>query len=392
MFALLYFAQGAAMAYIQNFQKPYLSGLGISSSAIATLTQLLLLPFILKMLFALVSDRYPILGMGHRKPYMILGILIATAGFTSCAFHLPSEGFAWFSISICIASFGVALFDSTADGFAVESTKVYEQGIVQGSMVGGRALGVILMSLVFGKLAQDFGYRSVFLVIAVCILIPLYFVFKIPSNGVPRKNEQLKFRDFTEFFGPGVLIFIVYSISYSFVAFGHDGIITLYLSKGLGLLDGDIGRYGAFRGTGAVIGAVCSGYLLTVTNRWLVSYLALALIVSGIFASAYFLSTQNFLAMGTLWGIAWGFQETVFVTLAMSKASPKFAGASFALLMAFSNVGTSLGDGWATNLTAQLPFPDIFVKLGLIGLLSPLALFLVQQSTRKPVAANAPAL
>ena len=122
MFALLYFAQGAAMAYFQNFQKPYLSSIGIPVPAIAQITRLLLLPFILKMLFAFVSDRYSFFGMGHRKPYMVIGISIASLAFFFCSWNLPSDIFGLFSLVIVISSFGIALFDSTADGYAVETT------------------------------------------------------------------------------------------------------------------------------------------------------------------------------------------------------------------------------------------------------------------------------
>lgn len=382
MFALLYFAQGAAMAYFQNFQKPYLSSIGIPVPAIAQITRLLLLPFILKMLFAFVSDRYSFFGMGHRKPYMVIGISIASLAFFFCSWNLPSDIFGLFSLVIVISSFGIALFDSTADGYAVETTKTEDHGLVQGAMVGGRALGVILMSLIFGNLAEQYGYRYVFIIIGLCILIPLYFVMRIRESQTVRSVEKLTFKDFVEFFNVGVFLFIAYSIAYSFVSFGHDGIITLYLNKGLAISEGQLGKYGAFRGVGAVIGAVLSGYLLTKMNRWMVAYASLFLIAAGVFTSAYLLAADNFLWMGALWGIFWGFQETVFVTLAMSKASKKFPGASFALLMAFSNVGTSFGDGWATDLTAQLSFKEVFVKLGTFGLLVPLFLAAVHYSSQ----------
>ncbi|NJM09943.1 MAG: hypothetical protein HC883_03370, partial [Bdellovibrionaceae bacterium] len=47
-FCLLYFIQGAALAYVINFQKPYLAGQGIPKETIGLFTSLLLIPFIAK--------------------------------------------------------------------------------------------------------------------------------------------------------------------------------------------------------------------------------------------------------------------------------------------------------------------------------------------------------
>ncbi len=383
MFSLLYFSQGAAMAYFQNFQKPYLAGLGVSVSQIGLLTSILLMPFVLKMIFALISDRFALWGMGHRKPYMLMGLSLACLAFVFCAFNLPSENYALFAVIVVTASFGIALYDATTDGYAVESTEEKDQGIVQGAMVGGRALGVISMSLLFGSLAASDGYRTVFLAIAACILLPLFFVARIQDGGRVKAVQKITAADFKIFISSGYLLFIVYAIAYSFVSFGHDGIITLHLSESLGLDAAALGEYGAFRGGGAILGALLGGLLLSLVNRWFVAYGALILISFGVWTSIDILSASNFHWMGLGWGAIWGLQETVFVTLAMSRSSPKLAAASFAFLMACSNIGTSLGDGWATTQREFHSFPAIFQHLAILALLVPLTLFFVQRSLSK---------
>lgn len=69
-FALLYFIQGAAYAYVVNFQKPYLFTQGISTESIGLFTSSLLAPFILKIFLGMLSDRVPFGRYGGRKPYM----------------------------------------------------------------------------------------------------------------------------------------------------------------------------------------------------------------------------------------------------------------------------------------------------------------------------------
>ena len=77
MFGMLYVVQGAGLAYFRNFQKPYLDGLHIDPDVIGLLSSILLLPFILKIFIGMLSDRVNLAGLGHRRPYMALGLILA---------------------------------------------------------------------------------------------------------------------------------------------------------------------------------------------------------------------------------------------------------------------------------------------------------------------------
>lgn len=77
MFGLLYFVQGSALAYFRNFQKPYLHSLNVAPDVIGLLASILLLPFILKIFIGMLSDKVSLFRLGHRQPYIILGLLLA---------------------------------------------------------------------------------------------------------------------------------------------------------------------------------------------------------------------------------------------------------------------------------------------------------------------------
>jgi hypothetical protein len=76
------------------------------------------------------------------------------------------------------------------------------------------------------------------------------------------------------------------------------------------------------------------------------------------------------LIMGLVWGLAWGFQETVFVALAMNLADIRIAASMFALMMAISNLGTAIGEGAATALVDDFGFTTVLWLLGGINLLT----------------------
>ncbi|MCA9978211.1 MAG: MFS transporter [Anaerolineales bacterium] len=360
MFGLLYFVQGAALAYFRNFQKPYLDGLGVDADVIGLLTSLLLLPFILKIFIGMLSDRVNLFGKGHRKPYIILGLVLAAVAFASASFVLPDSNFALFAILIVTGSFSVALFDSTTDGLAIDTTPEAEQGTVQGVMVGGRAAGFIVLSLVFGALVQGQGFHIVFILIAIAMLLPLLWVTRIQEPAARDESQQFQWAAFREMGKSTFLVFGAYAIFYSIVSFGVDGLVTLFLSSEFNAAETTIGQYGALRGLGAIIGAVAGGLLVDRLGRRQSAYGALLLISIGAVLIGAAGSVNMVLALGVVWGIVWGFQETIFVALAMKLADTRIAASMFALLMALSNVGTAVGEGLATGLTDNISFAAIF--------------------------------
>jgi PAT family beta-lactamase induction signal transducer AmpG len=82
-------------------------------------------------------------------------------------------------------------------------------------------------------------------------------------------------------------------------------------------------------------------------------------------------SSLNFLlAIGIVWGLIWGFQETVFVALAMGLADTRIAASMFAIMMAVSNLGTAIGEGVATGLTDDIGFTAVFWLLAAVNLVT----------------------
>ena len=119
-FAALYFVQGAALAYVVNFQKPYLLVQGIDKTTMGIFTGLLLVPFILKVFLGLLSDRVPLGRFGSRRPYMVIGLLLFAASYASISQVEPGKHFFIFASLSFIASLGLALFDTCADGWAID--------------------------------------------------------------------------------------------------------------------------------------------------------------------------------------------------------------------------------------------------------------------------------
>lgn len=122
------------------------------------------------------------------------------------------------------------------------------------------------------------------------------------------------------------------------------------------------------RGLGAVIGAVAGGLLIDRLGRKRSAFAGVLLISAGAVLIALATGVRELLVGGLIWGVVWGFQETIFVALAMDLADSRIAASMFALMMAFSNIGTAVGEGVATGLTDNLSFSTVFLALAGINL------------------------
>ncbi|MBX3022706.1 MAG: MFS transporter [Bdellovibrionales bacterium] len=357
-FALLYFVQGAALAYIINFQKPYLAGQGISKETLGLFTSLLLIPFILKVFLGMLSDRVPWGKWGSRKPYMTLGLALFAACYFTLSTLAPGESFLLFAIVTWLASLGLALFDTCADGWAVDVAEDHQQSSIQAAMVGGKSLGLILMSYAFGVLAESEGFRTIFLVIATLSAFVLLAVWCVPYR--PRQRAQRAelvghWRDLMRGF---YLCFAAFGVLYSIASFGTDGLVTLHLSEALKVGVRQIGDFGVARGMGALLGAGLHAYLAHRLGLKRAQVLALLALGAGILLP---LSGLPILMAALFWGMAWGFQETAYVTLAMRFAQGAWSATFFAIAMIFSNLGTSIGEGLAAPLVPLIGYSGVFM-------------------------------
>jgi predicted MFS family arabinose efflux permease len=237
-------------------------------------------------------------------------------------------------------------------------------------MVGGRALGFIVLSLVFGTLVQAQGYRIVFVIIAVSMLLPLWWVLRVKEPAQRQPKQSFDWSAFRVLRQRRFIIFGLYAIFYSVVSFGVDGLITLFMSNEFNAAESAIGQYGALRGLGAVIGAVGGGLLVDRLGRRNSAIGGLIAVSIGAVLIGLAPGIAALLILGVVWGIAWGFQETIFVALAMDLSDRRIAASMFAIMMALSNVGTAVGEGVATGLTDNLPFATVFWLLAGLNIIN----------------------
>ena len=342
MFALLYFAQGAVLSYFTALNAIYLLSFDLSMSQIGLISGIALTPFVLKIFLGILSDRVNLLKLGHRKPYIILGLILQAVCLIIVPFVNPGKDFALFGLMAFLVMTGMALYDTTTDGLALDTTPENEAGKIQGVMVGGRAMGVVVLSSLIGILAQKVSWTAAFWLLALLSLIPLILVFGFKEP--PRRPEQkFEWKAFSAFKHWPIIALGLLGALYSLIINAANEIINPFLQSSFGISVMMAGFFTTVWGIGVVIGGITGGPLTDkIGQRRAVE---IALVISFISVAIFSFTPTASIAwpLVFIFGLAFGYYETVYFAISMRKSDPRIAASMFSILMAIANIGTGIG-------------------------------------------------
>ncbi len=177
-FLLTYFAQGMGGIVFEPLSYWLKDGYGMGPGAAASFTAWMTLPFLLKPLFGLAADFFPI-GGRRRKPHALLSAGLWAACWILLAARRPGGAAALLALLI-LANCGTVMTDVVCDGLMVERGKsAGRTGTFQALQIGSLYCGLVVSGLGGGWLsaratpAQVFALGAVFpaLAVAAALLI-----------------------------------------------------------------------------------------------------------------------------------------------------------------------------------------------------------------------------
>jgi PAT family beta-lactamase induction signal transducer AmpG len=374
MFGLLYFVQGTVLGYFVSLNARYLLDHGLTMENVGIFSLIALLPFVLKIFMGLLSDKVNLFGMGHRKPYIFIGLFIQTLCLVIVPFVDPAKSYWGFVFVAFMLQTGMALYDTCTDGLAIDTTPVEEEGIIQGFMVGGRALGTILLASVVGLLANQGLWQYVFWLLALLTLLPVPFVMQMSE---PKEVEQREFKwsAFGHFKEGRIILLSGIGFLIFFIIAGVNQALNPFLAQILDINYQTAGIVGSVWGIGVVAGAMLTGWLIKKVgfNRILFSVIAI-----GAFSVGGLLLISS---MSTIWlfvilfGYSYGAYQTIYYAMAMNNVERSVAATMYSIFMAISNIGQGVGMAVIGMLIVRLDYPiSLLIFAGLNLLLIPLAM------------------
>ncbi len=148
VFSLNYFVQGMNQSMfttiIPIFLFYLLSPAPVNAGQIASMMSIILLPFGVKFLYGILSDKIGFKNLGRRKPWIIIASFLSGLIWILFPFILtPSNAMNLVTLLGIIIVIGVAMADTAIDGLILDLYPKERLGRVQGICWGFRSVGII---------------------------------------------------------------------------------------------------------------------------------------------------------------------------------------------------------------------------------------------------------
>jgi len=369
LFASLYLAQGAIMSYFTSLNALYLQSYGLGLDKIGLIGTIAMIPFVLKIFFGLLSDKVNFFHMGHRKPYILIGLGIQIVGLLLVPFINPAQNFSLWALNAFFLMAGMALYDTCTDGLALDTTAPEDEGRIQGIMVAGRALGMVLISSILGLLVDKISWTAAFLSLAVLTAIPIPLVLKTKEaeEKVEKEFNWAAFKEFKKF--PIIALGLLGAL-YSLIINGTSQLVNPFLEQKFTISYTTAGIVASVLGIGIIVGSLAGGRLVDRIGQK--RSVQLSLLVTLVAVAVLSLISTPVMAwiLVFVFGVAFGLYETVYFAIAMRETNQHIAATMFSILMAVANLGTGIGLGLSGALAEGLGYPTTFLILALLNLLA----------------------
>ena len=368
MFALLYFTQGTILGYFASLNALYMLDNGLDMGDVGIFSTIALIPFVIKILFGILSDRVNLFGLGHRKPYIFIGLLVQFACLIAVANINPGKSY-WLYVGLAfLLQLGMAFYDTCTDGLALDITPESEKGILQGFMVGGRSVGVIVAASVAGIIAQQLSWQGVFYFLAILTLVPIPFLFFIKEM---QKSPEMRFQwsAFSAFKNIKVLAVAAVGLIVFLVIVGSNQLVNPSFDAKLGIDLSTAGLLTTVWGIGCVAGALAGGRVMDKLGNKKALWLSVLLVIPAMILLALVSSKPMMWAVIVFFGIAYGLSQAIYFALAMKYTQPAIAASMYSILMAVTNIGQGIGLGLGGGLANAAGYPVAFLIFAVVMLL-----------------------
>ena len=367
MFALLYFAQGSIMAYFTALNAIYLQSFGLGMSEAGLIGTIGLIPFVIKIFLGMLSDSVNLFGLGHRKPYILIGLVIQAICLLLVPLVNVGQNFWLYAAVAFLMMMGMALYDTCTDGIALDTTPEEEEGIIQGFMVGGRAAGMVITSALLGLIVQNISWPAGFTFLAIVTLLPLPLVLKA-GEAEKEAASRFEWSAFKSFTRSHVIALGTLGALYSLIINGANQLVNPFLVERFQISISTAGYIATVVGLGTILGGLVGGNITDRIGQKRSVQTAMIVTIIGVGLIPMISATWMAWVLVFIFGFAFGFYETVYFAISMRVTDGRIAATMFSILMAVANIGTGIGLGLTGFLADSVGFVGTFFIIAVVNL------------------------
>ena len=390
-FSALYIAQGIPEGITYFAIPAWLAMNGKSAMEIAAYVGVIGIPWSFKIIIAPLMDRFTLLAMGRKRPWVIfgqLGLIISFLGIGLVPDPLNNLS-ALMAAGFFISFFG-AFQDVATDGMAVDVIPENEQARANGLMWGTKTIG-ISSSLIIGTwLINNFGFStaisSLSIAVATIMLFPIYFKERPGEKTMPWTNgkvspdsKQTQLKSWKQIFRS---LYKVVRLKSSMVfAFGVfvvglmfgliDTLLPIFSIQELGWTNSYFSNvFSITTVVGGFLGMFIGGYLVDYFGkiRMLSVYLFCITLLIAVFASLSNLWSNNIIIYTFIlsYYTLYTFLCIAVFASAMHLCWKTVAATQFTLYMALSNMGRAAGAAMLGVLKTNFSWEIVFLIIAIM--------------------------
>ncbi len=385
---LLGFASGLPLALTGSTLQAWLTVAGVDIQTIAWFSWIGV-PYLLKFLWSPLMDRYIPPWLGRRRGWIIGTQLALIAGMVGMALTTPDESMLLLGLFALWVAFVSASQDIVIDAYRTDILAPAERGVGAAVGVFGYRIAMLVSGGLALILADQIGWRSAYLAMALLMLIGITATLWAPEPQAPPAPPQTlraaviePLKDF--FVRAGAVQLLLLIMLYKFGDALAGTLTTAFLIRGVGFTPTDVGVINKGLGLASLLlGALVGGTLLTRMSLYR------ALMGFGVLQAVSNLSFTFLAWAGKSYAwlvfavgfenLASGMGTAAFVVLAMSLCNVSFSATQYALLSALASLGRVLFGPVTGELVAAFGWANFFVITFVAALPGLLLLWLLRE-------------
>jgi Major Facilitator Superfamily. len=377
---LLGFSSGLPLLLTASTLQAWFTVSGVNLITIGLLS-LVAQPYVYKVLWAPLMDRFRLPFLGRRRGWMFLTqllLLFAIAGF---AVLDPAKNTLAMGVLALVVAFLSASQDIVVDAYRTEILPPQKYGLGAAWYVNGYRVGMILSGGLALVIADVWGWSATYLLMGLCMMVGLLTTWfsREPSTSlsvaVPTTLKQAIVGPFQQLLSKDrivllLLLVITYKLGDGFVL----NLTNTFLLRDLGFSLTVIGTfYKTFSLVACLLGILCSGWLMQkLTLSQALFRFGIAQALSSLVFVALSLAGKNTALLGSAIAIDFfcnGMATAAFVALLMSLCDSRYTATQFAILTGLGAIGRVFLGPLAAMLAAKVGWTYFYLCTFMIYLL-----------------------
>ncbi len=345
---LLGFASGLPLSLSGSTLQAWFTDSGVDIVTIGFLS-LVGQPYVYKFLWSPLLDRFSLPFADRRRGWIIISQCFLILILFSMAFQSPALAPVALGVLAMMLAFASATQDISIDAYRADLLKPRERGLGAALSVGGYRIAMLVSGGLALLMADYWGWKLTFIIMAMLIAISLISTILSPSIDLNVKTpvtlKEAVIEPFKEFINrPNALMILIFIVIYKMGDAFAGTLTTAFLLRGIEFTLTDVGVVTKSVGFAATLSGIFLGGLLLMKIGLYRSLLWFGILQAvtnlGFFLMSLMAKSHLLMAMViALENLAGGMGTAAFVALLMGLCNHRFTATQFALFSALSAIG-----------------------------------------------------